>query len=312
LKSYQRYVDENKRVEGLYRVITSGCEPRAAIGYSISSLFASHVRSIVSLIRNYPGELLYILKAKCGLFKFKAFCQGKSALLIGNGPSQDSLTLEMLSEFQTSGGETICVNYWHINKRLKKHVPNWLVLTDPISFTNKKFNNVGQSLEQYLQKNPNLKIITTKYLHSQILDLKLENKCFLILDQEALFTNWINPMLPRGYPSSTLYKALACSLYLGYDYIGVIGMDNTYPRDIFSNKDNAVLNLERHAFECDYINDRSNYYHNIASCLDQVLLSFIKLECFPVENIFNLDPYSLTDRFGKLTFEEFFRKIKSN
>jgi len=62
---------------------------------------------------------------------------------------------------------------------------------------------------------------------------------FLSLAQLSIWKN-INPLMPRGYMSITLYKALAWCIYLGYKSIGVLGMDNTLPKNIY----NSTLSLE--------------------------------------------------------------------
>ena len=41
--------------------------------------------------------------------------------------------------------------------------------------------------------------------------------------------------------SITLYKALAWSIYLGYRSIGVLGMDNTLPRNIYNDDQNRAI-----------------------------------------------------------------------
>jgi len=104
----------------------------------------------------------------------------------------------------------------------------------------------------------------------------------------------------------TLYKALAWGVYLGYSKIGLIGMDNTYPRNLYCDENNNVLNLETHAGKDDFVVDQSSLYPTMASALQELFLIFRDLERFPQRNIVNLDRYSLTDRFKKVEPQEFF------
>jgi len=103
----------------------------------------------------------------------------------------------------------------------------------------------------------------------------------------------------------TLYKALAWALNLGYSEIGVIGMDNTYPRNLYCDEDNHPLNLEIHGGVDDYVIDNSALYPTIATRMADLFLLFRSLECFPSNGIINLDQYSLTDRFRKVKLSEF-------
>ena len=140
-------------------------------------------------------------------------------------------------------------------------------------------------------------------------DLKkrgIRNEVYIFVDTELSIWKNINPILPRGYVSMTLYKALAWSIYLNYARIGIIGMDNTYPRDIYSDKDNRIIIKDLHSGLEDSAHDFSGVHNNVASVLDHLLLVFHHLEYFPIEKIVNLDQYSLTDRFRKIEVDEFF------
>lgn len=102
----------------------------------------------------------------------------------------------------------------------------------------------------------------------------------------------------------TLYKALALTIFCGYDDIYLLGMDNTYPRDLYNTIDNRPFNLERHANGSYY---SSMYVNNVASELFTLAHLFNDLALFAKHSkgrITNLDPYSLVDAFPKASTVE--------
>jgi hypothetical protein len=124
------------------------------------------------------------------------------------------------------------------------------------------------------------------------------------VDYEVSCFNNIAPIFPRSYNSMTLYKALAISVWLNYKKIYIIGMDNTYIKDIYCNKENHILRLERHAGGENYLQDISALYSSIGDLVIKMGESFKHLEKFSnSKNIFNLDPYSLVDAFPKVEIE---------
>ena len=86
----------------------------------------------------------------------------------------------------------------------------------------------------------------------------------------------------------TLYKVLAWANYLNYNSIGIIGLDNSYPKDIYIDQDNSICFLERHAGEKDYLIDISSEYENIAAYIDELTRVFHHLNYFSNKNTFYL------------------------
>jgi hypothetical protein len=202
-----------------------------------------------------------------------------------------------------NGGETYCINYWPSNQQLSSHVPTWMVFSDPATF---KPSEEAEVLINYLKNNILIKVVMPSLLIPEMRGHGLTNEIHAYIDSELVLWKNINPLYPRGYISMTLYKALAWAIHLGYSKIGVIGMDNTYPRNIFNDKDNWVCNLETHAGIEDYISDQSDMYDSVAARLDVLCQLFYHLSYFRDKNVVNLDPYSLTDTFEKTNINSFF------
>ena len=310
----KKYIEEQKKIFSLKRkklillsqrkVLQKRFLPKSLIGWSLFRLLKHHVRSLIFCAICLPKVIYegrnYLIKT----WNVRSSLKNKRALVIGNGPSQGYLTKNRLDKFVKSGGETFCINFWIQNKNLSPHVPTWMLFSDPLTF-NKK-NPKSASLIRYLKKNSLIKIIVPTSQIKLVKKFKLKNEIYCFVDLELSIWKNIHPLFPRGYLSMTMYKALAFAIYLGYKSIGVIGMDNTYPRDIYSDKNNRVFNRETHAGIKDYLIDLSIMYRNVAACLDDVVRLFYHLEYYPRKNIVNLDPYSLTDRFRKINVNKFF------
>jgi hypothetical protein len=95
---------------------------------------------------------------------------------------------------------------------------------------------------------------------------------------------------------------LAIAIFLGYDEIYTIGMDNTYPRDIYCNSDNKLFRLERRAGVDDFLLDIASVNPSMDVQLQNIFNLFYDLRrCFSNKNVINLDPFSLTDIFPKIS-----------
>jgi hypothetical protein len=278
--------------------------PQKVIGLSIFRLFKLHIKSLIKFFLYYPLEVWKGRNFILNTIRLKNSTNNKNALVIGNGPSKGYLNVNLLDNFINSGGETIVVNNWASDRIFSKHVPSWIVFSDPVTFD--PINKHSHELIDYLKTNSKIKILVPVSLLEKVVECNLHNSVYVFIDTECSFSKNINPLFPRGYLSMTLYKALAWANYLNYNKIGVIGMDNTYVRSLYSNVKNEVLEVQLNSGCETYVRNTSNYYHNMAARLDDLTRLFHHLSYFPKNKTFNLDIYSLTDRFDKMNFEKFF------
>ena len=113
----------------------------------------------------------------------------------------------------------------------------------------------------------------------------------------------------------TVYKAIAVANWMNFKKIFILGVDNTYPRNTYSDINNSILNHEIHAGkkfkETTVVNNTSNY-RSMADLFQEI--SFLFRDAFKLNinnNIYNLDEYSLTDAFKKQKFHKgFFKNLK--
>jgi hypothetical protein len=314
----KKYINEHKKVFSLNKkkitlsskrkVLLKLFHAKRVIGWSIFRLLKHHIKSFILCFLLLPKTIYEGREFLIKTLSVRGVMLKKRALVIGNGPSQGYLTKNELDNFVKSGGETLCVNFWQQNKNLRSHIPTWMIFSDPNTFNKKNIKSA--SLIHYLKKNSLIKIVVSTTLIKVIKNLKLKNEIYCFVDLELSICKNIHPLLPRGYLSMTLYKALAFAIHLGYYSIGIIGMDNTYPRNIYIDKNNRIFNLETHAETNNYLCDFSVLFYNVSAYIDEIVRVFNHLEYFPIKNILNLDPYSLTDRFKKIKKSVFF-KLKS-
>jgi hypothetical protein len=233
----------------------------------------------------------------------------KSALVIGNGPSQGYLSIDYLEKFKSLGGEVFVVNYWYENEGLSKFIPNYIVISDPNTLSFGKLPDIllekNKAMLNYLQRNEEIKILAPLNRMAELESLLGHGRVFGFVDLELRrLTNNIHPIFPRGYVSMTLFKALALSIWFGYKEIFLIGMDNTYPRNIYCDKNNKILNLEIHAGVDNFVADQTPLYSSIGEAMQSITNLFMDSYKFrKATNVKNLDQYSLTDAFEKIEFE---------
>lgn len=256
---------------------------------------------LITFFRKIRSEYPFIKQ----LTSLKNQFPNKTALVLGNGPSQGFLTIDAIKKFQEIGGDLIVVNYWHENKKFSSITPSYIVLSDPNTLSKKddlidilKEKNIA--LLRYLNTNPSIKIICPSnrmFEISQFID-KSRLIPFIDTDIRGLTKN-IDPRFPRGYTSMTLYKALAMAVFFGYKKIFILGMDNTYPRTLYSGSNNEILIHEIHSGSNEFVQDITKMYASIGDYLIECAYLFKDLDFFPKHNITNLDPYSLTTAFQK-------------
>ena len=304
---FEKYFNEVKSIDLLPQEFDQNGlkNPIKVVGWSIFGLFKLHLKSLIKLCLYYPFEVWCSRKLIFATIRLKNKGHAKAALVIGNGPSKGYLNVKILDDFVNSGGVTIVVNNWASDYNFNLHVPSWIVFSDPVTFD--PINLGSTELIQYLIDHPEIKIFIPASLLEKVRKNKLTNSIYIFIDTECSFSSNINPLFPRGYLSMTLYKALACACYINYNKIGVIGMDNTYVRSLYSNEKNEVLEVQENSGMQRYVRNASNYYSNMAARLDELTRLFNDLRYFPKKNIFNLDKYSLIDRFDKIDIEKFLK-----
>ena len=302
------YLSENIRVLSLRRenIAYSG-NPKIIECSSVRKILIQKISNLIFGYAYYLKDIIRYKKHYHSLIRL-GNSRGGSAIVIGNGPSQGYLTESYLQDFRDGGGSIYVVNYWNKNLKLASIAPDYLVVSDPGTLANPaeiKLNNErlvdNNNLLEYLKKNTAINIFCPFGRVDYISSLVGKTRVFGFCDIEVRWlSSNINPIFPRGYLSMTILKALSLSIFLGHSEIFVIGMDNTYPRNLYCDYDNHLINHEIHAGVPDFISDFSSMFPSVATYMQDMLYLFGDItRCFSAKQVINLDPYSLTDAFKK-------------
>ncbi|CAM8355532.1 hypothetical protein [Candidatus Methylopumilus planktonicus] len=296
------YKKENEYVMSLPRVVVGGAAKRFYPD-SVLWLFFKKINTLRAL-KSYFSKVIFKWSWLAKTKQLRNSGLLVNAIVIGNGPSQGYLDAKSLLEFKSKGGEVICVNFWTDNEELSKVIPTYLVTSDPLIFSEKVPDHIKEKnakLLSYMLKNVSVMIICPLGRCDQISKIFGKERVLGFVDEELrMWTSNINPMYPRGYLSMTLYKALAMAIWINYKKIFIIGMDNTYSRNIYCDQENKFINHEIHAGTKDFSFDQSNVYKSVGDGLTEIAQLFYDARKFNNKKILNLDPYSLTDAFIKM------------
>jgi len=225
--------------------------------------------------------------------------RGKVALILGNGPSIKKLDLKNVEKMQP---DIFVTNAYYSTSLSQLIKPNYYCLSDPAFF----FDNggVAHSISETLKYISDSRCtLLVSHLYRKV-SLEIPNEVLFFNDLDlSAFSKNINPCKPRGYASQTLMKALSVAIFLGYDRIYLIGVDNTEHRALFGDKSNNLW-ARTDLYYGTSIENRLDYQipqvSGIASTFFQYATWFSDYHKFAVGNVFNLDEVSLVDAFPKV------------
>jgi CMP-N,N'-diacetyllegionaminic acid synthase len=306
------YLSENEAVFSLNRqnLVNVGKARKVEI-VTIGGISKNIAKDSIIGTAKYIRELIFGWKEINKLSSLKGSKKGKKAIVIGNGPSQGLINADLLKSFSKAGNDIYAVNFWNQNIELSKTPPNYLVISDPATLSNPNESSslpgrilkANESLRQYLIDNKNITVVAPVMRLRPLYETFGEHRILGFIDTEMRWlTSNIDPRFPRGFLSMTLYKTLALSVHMGYKQIYLLGMDNTYPRDIFCDKENRIFNRERHAGGTDFLDDQTLLTPTMDIWAQDIFKLFYDLrKCFSGSQVLNLDCYSLTDVFKKIS-----------
>ena len=302
------YLIQNTKVSRLKKYSIKSRKKKIYSTDSILFIFFKKTKELLLAVIQYCYQIIFNFSEYRKTFLLKNLNRNKKVLILGNGQSQDYLSKNNLKLLVKNNFHLIVVNYWNLNKKFKEIIPNYIVISDRRILNYEREENTfyrkNRNLIKYLRLNKSIKIICP-FLHIHLVNKYIEKTRiigFCDTELRSFYSN-VNPLLPRGYLSSTVYKAIAMALWFSYKEIYLLGLDNTYPRDLYSDKNNSILSLENHAGTKNFILDMTNLYGSFSDVLIEISYLFKDIEKFSkFKNIYNLDIYSLTNVFKKFSF----------
>ncbi len=228
---------------------------------------------------------------------------GRPALVMGNGPSTSALHSSDISAFVANGGHLFTVNHVFEHGRLQLQQIFCHTLSDPKSIDHVR--TPGSPMSKFFASTEINYLSVPDCQSNRHRQLLPSQHILPFCDSEIRTAGWkksrsIRPDRPRSYLSLTVYKALALAIWMGHDPIYIVGIDNTYVRDLYCGPNNEIILRQRHFYGESQPGDYSLLYASVGDLVYELAMAFSDLDKFSAENIINLDPFSLTDAFRKV------------
>ena len=263
----------------------------------ILELFATYVLNMAYFFLNIFPQRDLIEKTK----ELKNTKKGKKCFVFANGPSINLLDYEKVLKYQKLGFDVICMNSYIVSKMAEKVVPNYYVLSDPLSFGVTK-KEVPEDLIKTQEKQINIlnKLNISVFIPAEYSNSNLFNNYYIFYNFRNRFKLFVDPTKPTGFPTTTAHKALTIACYLGYDEIYICGFDHDFVKNILVDENNNPYFLINHYYDIDV---KTKITHetgkNVSILLWEQHQLFKNLERFKKYNIINLDKNGLVDAFTK-------------
>jgi hypothetical protein len=156
--------------------------------------------------------------------KLKGTKRGQPVLIIGNGPSTNSISVNQVKALQGRGGDVICMNSYDRNQFSETVVPNYYFLIDPV-YEQDQFIEKHSTVD-YLNKHPEIHLVESSLANT---NLGVTNSRLYINGISAVgLWKSDSPLMANTHPQGVLFSALKFAVYLGYSPIYVTGIDNSY------------------------------------------------------------------------------------
>jgi hypothetical protein len=228
---------------------------------------------------------------------------GSYALVAANGPSLLKLNFTTLKQQQELGSLKIFgINY---SPLLELGIsPDFLILSDHFMHPRNRSETNLKFWKSVTEDSRILLVTPTLWCDALYFRQCANGKCLHFNDfgAEGLIRG-ISPLKPRGYLSITALKALAISDYLGFEEIGIIGLDNTFYYGLEVSQELNILENSYHASKVQHFNSNLGDYWRlgVSDYFYFVSLNFYYAKkYFSGRRFINMDKKSLVDAFIKI------------
>lgn len=226
--------------------------------------------------------------------------KNKEIVLIAGGPSYN----DELAEFLLKNRDDyvlMVVNYYVLNKFSEKIIPDYYVLSDPLTLISVPSEN-NSKLYKYIKDNK-IKIICPIKGGWEV----IENAYLRFDDRECLLFGSVKPDLPRGYTSNTFFKAIAMATALKFRKIYLFGFDYDYFSKISLDENNRIKFKSQHHYGVEY-EDLSFQYESIGHLLNHLSRDHYYISNLKNDRIINVTEKSMIDCFERMSPEYFMEK----
>lgn len=242
----------------------------------------------------------------------KNSASNRDVLVVGSGPSADSLNGPEVAKAQNAGELTVVATNYFLNSPLaKSFTPDFLVWSDSVFHPRNRKENPSWDL---LATAPEVNVVVPWTWKSHVPAEFASRVIFFDDDTLETWSTNVSPLKPRGYQGTTGVKALAIGIHFGPKMSHVIGLDLSYFKNFTVDKNNVVWRHPSHLSGTDSgVQDLSadtvsGFADNLFSAASQFLYLRKLFSRYPV---INLDPSSLVDAFPKVVEHRLVRKSRA-
>jgi hypothetical protein len=221
--------------------------------------FKSRLRELLSFVSN-TLTMSSETKQKIKETNKRRNSKSNTVLLIGNGPSAASLTLEQLNHFKATGGSIAVMNSFFRTELASMIVPDYYFLIDR-DFWSPQFENSkdeGKLIANYIRDfAPTVHIVQP----ASFRPIVANHKNFIYVDGRTIqgLRRIARPDKPWGLPSAVALYAIATLKFLGHSTILFTGLDSNFVSFYTADDLNRVVNKPQgmHSYKAEVTNENN-------------------------------------------------------
>ena len=170
--------------------------------------------------------------------KFRDIHKGQTALIMGNGPSLDTVPRTLLERFISFGANSITLAYTHSDecpKNLKGFVANYLVAINPLVIEQNKVDILNYpALAFFLRAGSGLS----------------GDRIYPLISTPPQFSYTPEQGIYEGF--TVTYVSLQLAFFMGFSTVYLVGVDHNYSYQGEPNEENDKVEPDLNHFHPDY------------------------------------------------------------
>jgi hypothetical protein len=198
---------------------------------------ASIARALTFSSRYLPHQRRLLERLK----SMKDLYIGRSCLVIAGGPSADELESERVQSLQSEGKLLVLTLNNFVYSDLGAQInPDFVVFSDP---AHHPLSGGNSALVDTLHAYPHVRVVIPSFWRLP-LDSPEEHTARVFWFEDRAIETWgngISPVRLRRYISMTALKTMAIAHFLGFERIGILGLDATEHFGLTVDSSNRLL-----------------------------------------------------------------------
>jgi hypothetical protein len=226
---------------------------------------------------------------------------------MGTGPSLRTIDPDRARAFQAQGGSIFAVNYYSETDMARHVRPDFYVLADPVFLTDWRDIERARNVWDYLAEPPSPVIFVPAHLDASLLPGGLQFAFFNGLGLDG-WTRNTSPLKARGFAGITAYHAISLALFMGFQKVFTIGIDNDAFKTVAVTERGESVLKGHHAYvdQRDYLLPGTS--NQIPATLEEYGRLIANMEMFDCSRLVNLAPESLMTAYPLGSLDDWLRE----